>query len=50
MDRHVLHRIAIDRDLARIGPHQPDNHVKRGGLACTVRAQQTYNLATFNAE
>jgi hypothetical protein len=45
VDGHVFDRLAVDGDLAGIGAHQPDDHVKRGGFAGAVGAEQAHDLA-----
>ena len=45
MDRHALDPLALDRDLAAVGPHQADDHVEAGRLAGAVRPEQADHLA-----
>ena len=45
VDRHVRHGPAVDRDLAGVGAHQPDDHVERSGLAGAVGAEQADDFA-----
>ena len=45
VNRHVAHRLPVDGDITRAGVHQAHNHVERGGLAGTIRAQQTDHFA-----
>ena len=42
---HALNGIAINCDVARAGPHQAHNHVKRRCFARPIGAQQAHNLA-----
>ena len=37
--------MAVDQDVARVGPHQAHDHVERRGFARTVGAQQADHLA-----
>ena len=37
--------VVVDIHFAAVGSDQTYNHVKTGGLACTIRAEQADNLA-----
>jgi hypothetical protein len=37
--------LAVERDLARIGRHQADDHVEAGGLAGAIGPEQSDHLA-----
>ena len=50
VDRHVLDRLALDRDLAAVGADQADDHVEAGRLAGAVRAEQADDLAALDRE
>ena len=41
----MLNRLAVNTDIARTGRHQAHDHVKRGGLARTIGAQQAHHFA-----
>ena len=45
VDWHALDGLAVQPNVARARPHQADNHVKRGGLACAIWPQQAHHLA-----
>jgi len=42
--------LAIEKYAAMIRGNQPDDHVKRGGLAGTVRSEQADDFAARNFE
>ncbi|MNS91795.1 hypothetical protein D3C72_1259040 [compost metagenome] len=44
--RHGGDIIAVDGDLAGIDRHQARDHIKAGGFAGAVRAEQSHGLAT----
>ncbi|MEY4138798.1 MAG: hypothetical protein RLZZ371_980 [Pseudomonadota bacterium] len=50
VDRHVFDRFTVNRDVARAGAHQSDNHVERGGLAGAVGSEQTHHFALAHGQ
>jgi len=48
MHRQVRDVVLVDQDAALISIDQADDHVEAGGLARTVRAEQSDDLAAFN--
>jgi hypothetical protein len=50
VDRHVLDRLSVDGDLARVGAHQADDHVERCRLAGAIGPEQPYDLALGHFE
>jgi hypothetical protein len=44
IDRIAGDVFAVQIDVSGIGHNQTRGHVKRGGLACTIRAKKSYNL------
>jgi hypothetical protein len=46
----VGHIDVINQDLAAVRVDQPDNHIKTGGFAGAVRAQQSNYLPTVHSQ
>ncbi len=50
VDGHIAHRVAVDQHVPAVAAHQAHNHVKRGGFASAVGAQQAHHLTFLHRD